>query len=77
MIFLIEYDRQQGRLVSLKKYEHSQRTQAEEARLTMELRLRGAKIEREIVLLEANSEAALKKTHRRYFESLNTLAKSA
>ena len=76
MFFLIQYDRRNGQLVSLDRYTKSQRGQAEEARLAMELRLQAEGIEREVVMLEAASEEALRKTHRRYFETLQTLAKA-
>ena len=74
MIFLIEYDRRQGRLVSLTLFDENQRRNAEQARLDVELRLNKLKIEREVVLLEAASEDALRQTHRRYFETLSELS---
>ena len=77
MLFLIDYDRRRGQIVTIESYSDSQRDDAGEARLTMELKLRGEGIEREVVMLEAASEAALRKTHRRYFETLNTLAKAS
>jgi len=40
----------------------------------LELELHRQGVEREIVLLEAQSEDALRRTHRRYFESLEDLA---
>ena len=77
MLFLIEYDRRRGLIVSLQTYPDTQREKAGEARLAMELKLRGEGVEREVVILEAASEEALRKTHRRYFETLNTLAKAS
>lgn len=77
MLFLIEYDRRRGQIVTFQTYPDTQREKAGEARLTMELKLRGEGIEREVVMLEAASEEALRKTHRRYFETLNTLAKAS
>lgn len=77
MLFLIDYDRQRGQIVSFQTYPDSQREKAGEVRLALELKLRGEGIEREIVMLEAASEEALQKTHRRYFENLDTLAKTA
>jgi hypothetical protein len=74
MLFLIEYDRRRGQIITFERYPDSRRREAEEARLRMELRLTGAGIEREVVLMEAASEAALRQTHRRYFESLAVLA---
>jgi len=77
MLFLIEYDRKIGKIASLKTYQDSERDNAGEVRLALELSLRSAGIEREVVMLEAASEEALRKTHRRYFESLANLAKTA
>jgi hypothetical protein len=39
----------------------------------MELDLNSRGVEREVVLLEAENEAALRRTHRRYFEDLAQL----
>jgi hypothetical protein len=76
MIFLIHYNRAAGEIVKLTPYEESQRHQAEEARLAMELDLIGKKDGDEVCLLEAGSIEALRRTHRRYFESLRTLTAS-
>jgi hypothetical protein len=73
MIFLIEYDRNSGSLVTFKNFPDSQQREANESRLQLELELNRHGIEREIVLLEAKDEAALRRTHRRYFEDLATL----
>lgn len=73
MIFLIDYDRRRGQIVSLRKFSSSQQTEAADAQLKLELELNNKGIRREIVLLEAASEAALRRTHRRYFENLATL----
>jgi len=77
MIFLIEYDLKKGHLVELRLYQDSDRTLAEQARLELELLLRRRRISHEIVILEAPDEAALRTTHRRYFEDLAGLAKAA
>ena len=76
MIFLIHYNRSAGEIVELKQFEQSQRVQAEDARLEMELDLIGKNDGDEVCLLEASSIEALRKTHRRYFESLRTLTAS-
>ena len=76
MIFLIHYNRSTGEIVELKQFEQSQRVQAEDARLNMELDLIGKKDGNEVCLLEARNKEALKRTHRRYFESLRTLTAS-
>lgn len=70
MIFLIEYDRESGRLVAIKSFSDSDREKAEELRLQLELDLNVKGIESEVVLLEAADEDALRRTHRRYFENL-------
>jgi hypothetical protein len=76
MIYLIHYNRSAGEIVKLKEFDKSQRAQAEDARLKMELDLIGKKDGDEVCLLEAGSIEALKRTHRRYFESLRTLTAS-
>ena len=68
MIFLIEYDRRQGRIASCQVFSDSNRAEADNVRLDLELRLNREGIEHEVVLLEARDEWALRKTHRRYFE---------
>jgi hypothetical protein len=74
MIFLIEYDRARGEIITLKTFSDSERHVAEEARLEMEIGLNRDEVDREVVILEAESEEALRRTHRRYFESLTELA---
>jgi hypothetical protein len=76
MIFLIEYDRSQGRIVTFKAFKDSARQEAEDSRLQLELDLNRLGTEREVVLLEAASEEALRRTHRRYFEDLAELVNS-
>ena len=73
MIFLIEYDRSQGRIITFEAFEDSARQEAESSRLQLELELNRLGTEREVVLLEAASEEALRRTHRRYFEDLSEL----
>jgi hypothetical protein len=76
MIFLIEYDRSQGRIVTFRTFDDSARQEAEDSRLRLELELNRLGTEREVVLLEAASEEALRRTHRRYFEDLSELVNS-
>ena len=73
MIFLIEYNRGEGRLVRMETFSASDRRRAEESRLNLELELNRKGIENEVVLLEAASEEAVRRTHRRYFETLAEL----
>jgi hypothetical protein len=68
MIFLIEYDRDEGRIVSIKNFSNSDREMAEDSRLKLELNLHLKGIDHEVVLLEAATEEALRRTHGRYFE---------
>jgi hypothetical protein len=76
MIFLIEYDRKRGQLVTFTSFADSERLKAEGARLQLELELNRSGIEREVVILEAATEGAVRRTHRRYFESLAELIES-
>jgi hypothetical protein len=73
MIFLIEYNRSQGSIVSLRHFENAQRREAEDLRLESELNVNRKGEDHEVVLLEAASENALRRTHRRYFEDLRQL----
>lgn len=74
MIFLVEYDRARGEIVTLERFADSERRRAEEARLEIEVGLNREEVDREVVILEAESEEALRRTHRRYFENLTELA---
>jgi len=76
MIFLIEYNRPKGRIIKLEEFVEADRLKAENARLDIELELNRKKIDHEVVLLEAESETALRRTHRRYFEDLSEMVKS-
>jgi hypothetical protein len=73
MIFLIEYDRHEGHLVSLREFKDSEKRSAQGARLRLELSLKKKSLDREVVLLEAADRDALRATHRRYFEFRLTL----
>ena len=73
MIFLIEYHRAEGRIVTFKTFADSDRSMAERTRLQIELELNRKHIDHEIVLLQAATEEALRRTHRRYFENPSQL----
>ena len=73
MLFLVQYDRQKGELIKLDKFDDTDRTEAEDSRLTLEIYLNRQQIEHEVVLLQAKDENALRRTHRRYFEDLAEL----
>lgn len=77
MIFLIEYDRPESRIVTFTTFKNSERLNAEKSRLDLELRLNRAGVDHEVVILEAESEEALRRTHRRYFEDARTIVTSA
>jgi hypothetical protein len=76
MIFLIEYDRSKGTIKEMRKFDDSSRKLAEDTRLELELKLNRAGVQREVVLLEAPSEEALRRTHSRYFEGVAELARA-
>jgi hypothetical protein len=73
MIFLIEYNRSQGRIVTIRDFDDSQRRKAENSRLEIELDLNRKGVDHEVVLLEAESRNALDRTHGRYFKDLRKI----
>jgi hypothetical protein len=77
MIFLIEYNRSKSRKIIFKKFKDSDRSKAEKERLKLDLDLNRKGIDHEVVLLEAASEAALRRTHQRYFEDARQIVTSA
>ena len=74
MLFLIEYDRDKGKVIEMSRFTEYERQVANATRLELELKLNRRGVEHEIVLLEAEDERALRRTHRRYFEDLLELA---
>jgi hypothetical protein len=77
MIFLIKYKRSEGRIVTFREFDSRQRHEAEDSRLQIEVADNGKEADCEVVLLEAESEDALRVTHRRYFEDLRQMLKSS
>jgi hypothetical protein len=77
MIYLIEYNRTLGTVTRMRSFPDAERKCAEDERLQVELRRNQARENVEVVLLEAPSEAALRKTHRRYFEDIVQLVQSS
>ena len=71
MIFLIDYDRRAGKIVTFRKFDDFSIRPALDHRLNLELELHRQGIDREVVLFDAPNEAALQKTHGRYFKSLS------
>ena len=76
MFFLIEYNRPKGELISISSFEEAEREWAEKKRLEIELKLNQSGISHEVVLLEAESQEALRRTHRRYFENSKQIGQS-
>jgi hypothetical protein len=75
MIFLVDYDRRAGEIKTLQRFTSENRPAAIQARLELELAYHRDGVIREVVLLEADSEEAIRRTHRRYFENLDELIK--
>ncbi len=76
MIFLIEYNRPEGQIVTFKTFTDSERSLADQTRHELELDLNRKGIDHEVVILQAGSEAAIRRTHRRYFEDAEQMLKS-
>lgn len=64
--FLIVWDRDEQRLLTVRRFDDVEEAEAEYARLEGE---HGKKLQREIVLISADSLSTVKKTHSRYFEA--------
>ena len=77
MIFLIEYNRSKGSIVTFRDFDDSQRREAEDLRLDIELVLNQKGVDHEVVLLEAENEDALRRTHQRYFKDLRQILSSS
>ena len=73
MIFLIQYNRKRGRIISLRSFNDSDMVKAQDCRLELELSLNAKSVMHEVVLLEAESESAIRLTHARYFYDLPEL----
>jgi hypothetical protein len=77
MIFLIHYDRRGGVIKLFTPFADSRRSEAESLRARLEIAESSVDTHSEIVLLEAESEADLRRTHRRYFSTASDLLKTA
>jgi hypothetical protein len=73
MLFLIEYDRELGTVVSLERFSDADSEAASRARLDLEITLNRQGTSHEVVLLDAASEDDLRRTHRRYFVGIAEL----
>jgi hypothetical protein len=75
MIFILEYNRSLGKIISFQSFDDSEWKRTEELRFERELELfRAGIVNTEVVLLQAASEQVVRRTHRRYFEDLEQLA---
>ncbi len=77
MIFLIEYNRSEGRIVTFGEFADTEGRKAKDSQLEKELDLNRKGIDHEVVLLQAASKEALQLTHARYFRSLREMLESA
>jgi len=76
MIYLIKYDRKQGKVLDKKAFASSDRTFAQQERLALELEFRKSGVPYEVVLLEAADEKTLQRVHQRYFKSAREIVES-
>ncbi|MGQ3051372.1 MAG: hypothetical protein ACT6S0_06280 [Roseateles sp.] len=74
---MIDYDWKAERLVGMVSFDDTCRPAAQAARSALEIQLLKEKQEREVVLLEALDEAGLRRTHARYFKSLEEMLAQA
>lgn len=77
MQFLIEYNRKEGKLVTYKTYDNSERDRVDQERLELELQRHREGNMTEIVVLQAASEEQIRKTHGRYFVNEPTPAEAS
>jgi len=73
VLFLIEYDPSTGTTLHYSQYDDTQRAAAESARLERELAVNRAKVDHEVVLLQAPTVEALQRTHARYFDDIEAM----
>jgi hypothetical protein len=73
VIFLIQFDPQCEQLKVFERFEDALRATAQAAKQNLELDLLRQGIRDEVVILEAASEDVIRRTHRRYFETLEEM----
>jgi hypothetical protein len=76
VIFLILYDRATGRIEMFRTFLDADREAAANERLDIELALTQQGKERDVLILEAASEEALRKTHGRFFKDWTEITAS-
>ena len=77
MLFLLEYDREKGRVIHISRFADSDSSTADGARLAREIEMNRLGVKHEIVLLDAASDDDLKRTHRRYFAGIAELTSAS
>lgn len=77
MLFLLEYDREKGVVISLGRFRDADAAAANSARLDREIELNRRGVRHEIVLLDAASDEDLRRTHRRYFAGIVELTSAS
>ena len=70
MIFLIQFDRSAHRIVVFECFDDTRHTESVKRRLELEISAANANLDHEVVLLEAENEKQIRRTHRRYFEDV-------
>ena len=71
MFFLINYSREEKRLVSIDQYVDS--SSASKAKLEVEIAMLACAIRNEVVVLEAENLDSLKSSHSRYFKTFSDI----
>jgi len=71
MFFLINYSREEKRLVAIDEYVDS--SSASKAKLEVEIAMLGCAVRNEVVVLEAESLDSLKSSHSRYFKTFSDI----
>jgi hypothetical protein len=77
MLFLIDYHRRSGKIISMRTFEDAKRSEAYQERFELERQRNQEGAHHEVVLLEAASEDVIRQTHSRYFDSLPELVRTA
>ena len=77
MIFVVAYDRKRGKVLSLRSFEARRREAAHKLRRRLELETAERRSDVEVVILEAPTEAALRRTHGRYFGGVQDIVDRA
>lgn len=73
MFFLIEYNRRRGKVATMRRFPDAEWSRAADALFALEKSVMRQGIDHEVVLLQAASEETLRRTHMRYFCSLEEI----